>query len=422
MKRKSPRSTLDPEFGNAGFAALPADMTQAVSISLLPDSRLLIAGATNEDGRFAVTCLLDNGQLDPTFGRMGVIRDQLEPYQTAVAVAAFAVEAYKTLVVYNSGAADTPGIIPVVARYQQKDGLLDQGFASAGIRRLYFPDDAPVQSSLAPSSLAPSPSAGPSGRSALTPSGKLVTSWWYTSHGRTVTFRLDEHGQLDPTFNKVGYVVLSTLLRNGSVSATLMLASGKVLVAGSFVDGSRRSRPFLVRYTDDGQLDVGFGQNGIVTLDQHVGASLNQWIETPDGALAGFGRTATDTSLVVMLHGDGRPDTSFQNNPVMDVWQWLNGTTDGGKLIAVGHTANPQDTVVARYLQNGALDPDFANGNGWVRDDLSDHAEDDMPLDAKVTEGRTLIAGTRTVCGTYQAFVARKVMPEPKNNRCSGLL
>jgi uncharacterized delta-60 repeat protein len=417
MKRKSPRSTLDPEFGNAGFAALPADMTQAVSISLLPDSRLLIAGASNEEGRFAVTRLLDNGQVDPTFGRRGVIRDQLEPYQTAVAVAAFAVEADKTLVVYTSGTADAAGIIPVVARYQHKDGLLDSGFASGGIRRLYFPDDAPT-----PSALAPSPSAGSSGRSALTPSGKLVTSWWYTSHGRTVTFRLDEHGQLDPSFNEVGYVVLSPLLRNGAVSATLMLASGKILVAGSFLDASRVDRPFLVRYTDDGQLDTEFGQNGIVTLDQHIGARFNQWIETPDGALAGFGKTAKDTSLVVTLHSDGRPDTSFQNNPVRDVWQWLSGTADGEKLIAVGHTANPHDTVVARYLQNGALDPDFANGNGWVRDDLSEHAEDDMPFDAKVAEGRTLIAGTRTVSGTYQAFVARRVMPEPKSNRRSGLL
>ncbi|MFJ3482267.1 delta-60 repeat domain-containing protein [Pseudomonas sp. NPDC090202] len=388
MKRTSPHAMLDPQFGDAGQAVLPSDLVAVLGLSHQPDGTTLLAGSC-PDGLF-VSRLLKNGQTDARYGQDGAIRGVVESGHIIVAEAAHALENDRTLVLCSGRSPDIYGVIPLVACYHN-DGRLDAGYAENGSRYLYYPDGRGVSN----------PSAPASGFSALTPSGKLLTTWWYPSHARTVTFRLDEQGQLDTSFNGIGHVVLDPALRNGSASTLLLLASGRILVAGGFNDGSGTTRPFLVRYTDDGTLDADFGQGGIVALDQYPGCQALAWVEQRDGRLIGFGRDASNQCWMVALHPDGRLDPSFVQEKVAEVFQWTSAAMDGDRLVTVGHTANPHDVVVARYLTDGSLDREFADGSGWFRHDLSGTEEQNAPNAIQVTAQGLLIGG----------FVYRQTIP-----------
>lgn len=400
MKRTSPRSTLDPQFGNAGQAVLPDDLVAVLGLNHQADGTTLLAG--NCAAGLFVSRLLKNGQIDARYGQDGAIRDAFEAGQIIVAETAYAVQNDKTLVRCSSRSPAAVGVIPLIAQYHN-DGRPDAGYADNGIRYLYYPD----------TQIGTDTAGSASGCSALTPSGKLLTSWWYPSHARTVTFRLDEQGQLDTSFNGVGYVVLDPALRNGSVSALLLLASGRILVAGGFINESGITRPFLVRYTEDGVLDGDFGQCGIVTLDQFPGCQAFDWVELAEGRLIGFGRDANAQCWAVALHADGRLDTSFAEEKVAEVFQWKSAAIDGDRLVTVGHTINPHDVVAARYFTDGSLDRTFADGSGWVRHDLSGTAEQNDPKTIQATGQGLLIGGCVYRQTLPHGFVARLTASKP---------
>ena len=395
MKRTSTDSGLDPAFGHKGLAALPDDMAQATAIAVRQDQTVLVAGAAH-GGRFMVVRLLGSGELDKSFAEQGVLRDQFEPQQTAVAVDVFAVQGDKTLVIYNTTMQNQADIIPVAARYHN-DGRLDPSYGIDGVSPLYYPQDTQLTAATGASSA----------KAQMTPNGGLLTSWWYPSRGRTVTYCLDPNGQPDPAFNQTGYVMLTPALGRRSVSATLLLASGKTLVAGGFTDPEGTDKPFLVKYTTSGKLDVLFGDNGVILLDDYTGCRYTHWLETPDNRLVGFGKTAGQQASLIVLHANGHPDPTFSAHPVIDVWQWTCGMYENGKFTAVGHTTNPHDLVVARYLEDGTPDLDFAGGAGWARFDISGSDETDLPFAVHSTQGALLVSGLTTHMAIGCGFVAK---------------
>ena len=395
MKRTLTHSALDPAFGHEGLAVLPHDMTQATGMAMQDDNTLLIAGAAQK-GSFMVARVLDTGHLDTRFGEQGVIRSEFEPGQSAVAVEVFAVPGDKTLVIYNTTMLNRPGITPVIARYHN-DGRLDLSYGVDGTCPLHYPLDHQMKAS----------SAAPSGQTTLTQNGEVLTSWWYPYYGKTVTYRIDQNGRLDPTFNQTGYAFLPSSLGSSAVWATVLLASGNTLLAGVFLNQTGGGIPFLVRYTTSGIPDPMFGDNGIVFLNRYAGGRYTHWLETPDNRIVGFGQNADKGSSLIALQGDGRTDPAFIAPPVSDVWQWTSGTYGRSKLTAVGHTANPHDLVIARHLADGALDPDFGDGTGWVRLDISMSDESDLPFTVQAACDALLVSGITTQGGISCGFVAK---------------
>lgn len=82
----------DPDFGTDGLANLPASMGYAGNLTWAPGTSPLVAGSSStEEGKFLVTRLLNNGTVDASFGKNGVIQDQVMAQQRSVAIGAFEV-------------------------------------------------------------------------------------------------------------------------------------------------------------------------------------------------------------------------------------------------------------------------------------------------------------------------------------------
>jgi uncharacterized delta-60 repeat protein len=140
-------------------------------------------------------------------------------------------------------------------------------------------------------------------------------------------------GVLDRGFGDGGRAATALDLGSSWEDATIKMA----IADASIVVSSERQ---LIRYLPSGQLDRGFGDNGILTLEQVEGLSfdLGDVAVDSEGRIVAFG-TAVDQSKTFHLPG------------------------------YIGATVNPTWAVVLRFDAAGRLDPSFGAG-GIVRTDF----------------------------------------------------
>ena len=216
-------------------------------------------------------------------------------------------------------------------------------------------------------------------------------------------------GALDTCFAVNGYEVFD-LTGTDAFQATNALAvqsDGKLVAAGYFRPaGSQRTEAFLLRYTRDGELDMGFGSSGIVTtaaLEQVLGALVQ-----PDGKIVivgavpkkGKGKSIWMFAVARFLP-DGSIDSQFGASGVAtvpfdkDSWGYAAVVQPDGRMVIAGSfraTSTGSLVPVVRLMPNGALDPSFGS-SGKVTISFGrkiNAAAYDLALDAL---GRPIIAG-----------------------------
>lgn len=397
MSRKALGSAKpDPDFGTNGLANLPEHM-YAGNVMWTSGTLALVVGASMASTTFLVTRLGNDGNVDASFGDKGIIEGQILPEQISMGMSAYEVENNKTMIVVSTSSA-TAGFMPCVTRYTQ-EGTLDPIYGQDGVTQLPYPI-APVDPHPPETRPRTNPTPSTARLSGLTPSGELVVGWWYINAARTVIHRLDKTGKLDTTFNGVGYVTYPEALGHSSLSALLVLASGKTLALGVGRDGPVEQLaifyPFLVRYTEAGALDSEFGTDGngfvVHRMDDVANFTVNGCIETKAGGLIIFGRNSDDNARLIGLLSDGTIDPTFKSDNVPEVFQWLSAAYDGEKLVAAGHTSDPRLLIIARYNPDGTLDTGFGDESGWVSVDHPGIGSP-TPYDVKAVNDRILIAG-----------------------------
>lgn len=156
-----------------------------------------------------------------------------------------------------------------------------------------------------------------------------------------------QDGTLDPTFGTAGKTTTSFGLNDAKAHAIAIQADGKIVVAGETYTNSTVVEDFaLARYNADGTPDMTFGTNGLVVTDMQQNS---------------------DVANAVLVQTDG-------------------------KILVAGyaHNGSNYDFAIARYLNNGALDPTFgANGNV-----LKNFGSTDFGLAMALTpSGKILVAG-----------------------------
>jgi uncharacterized delta-60 repeat protein len=357
LVRYNPDGSLDTGFGNGGrvtthFASGSVDQSQAVVVQT--DGKLVVAGSSTTGGQqqSALARYLPDGRLDPAFGNSGEVLTSFGGDSDAATIFGNNFNAATSLALAPNGELIVGGtrtimrsFVGVVVRYKP-DGSVDFG---------------PVATSLTSVVSV-----------AVQADGRIVAAGGTGAGPSTLPFgfavaRLNADGTTDTSFGTNG--VTSTAFGNGTtgqVSAVTLQADGRIVVAGTVLDGITGLPPIewaVARYLPDGQADSSFGSIG-------------------------------------------RSEFTLASAPPVEFEPVAVGVQPNG-LIGVAGTAgsNSDDFVLATLYPDGSLDPAFGTG-GLVTTDFAGGADTASAILLQ-PDSKPLVAGTATV-GVVQSFAVAR--------------
>jgi uncharacterized delta-60 repeat protein len=377
--------TLDPKFGAGGKALATFDLpvSGASALALQPDGKIVAAGRAGASGNggseVALARYRPNGTLDPRFGSRGKVVTAIDAGSSnaRTTASAVALQGDGKIVVAGASTVDLGRFVVslgFLARYLP-DGTLDPGFGDAGIVKLGFP----VQ---------PGNNVAASGVSALAiqPDGKLVVAGYdYPPPDpplvtNVALARLLPDGKLDPTFGADGEVLTAFGPDNGAGAAAMGIQrDGKIVVAGWCTRGTA-----LARYEPNGDLDQSFGSGGMVVTDRGTayGGDASALAVQPDGKIVVAGWIAPAIRTYFMLARylpDGKLDPDFGGAGVTWGPAWpaeasAVAITADGKTVAAGRgplkmfTSSGFGFALARYLPDAQVDTTFGKDGTLATD------------------------------------------------------
>jgi uncharacterized delta-60 repeat protein len=261
LARYNSDGTLDTSFGTGGkvITNFGEVSSQAYSVAVDPDGKIVAAGYANIDGEedFALVRYNADGTLDPTFGAGGrVITDFGHLEQGFSYAFAFSLAVQLDGKIVAAGQALTEGGFDIALARYNSDGTLDASFGTGGKVITDFGGRNDLATSVA-----------------VLPDGNIVVAG-QASVVRGLGFalaRYNSNGTLDASFGAGGVVTTDFgLLDQGfSVAYAASLAiqpDGGIVAAGrAYINGGFHSG--LARYNSDGTLDASFGTGGKVTVD-----------------------------------------------------------------------------------------------------------------------------------------------------------
>jgi uncharacterized delta-60 repeat protein len=209
VARLTPRGALDRSFGHRGMTRVDfGGIEIANALALARDGRIVLAGATTEDGDIAVARLRPDGRLDPSFGARGRVRIDAGGTDVASAVA-LRPDGRILVAGTTSRRADA-----VVARLRP-DGALDRAFGDRGLRRLDFGGD------------------DEGFDMATAPGGRIVVAGRGGPRRAMAVARLLAGGALDPAFGRRGRATVDFPGLLDTALAVDVERDGRVVLAGS---------------------------------------------------------------------------------------------------------------------------------------------------------------------------------------------
>ena len=179
--------------------------------------------------------------------------------------------------------------------------------------------------------------------------------------------RLNPDGTPDLTFGTGGVATIDLGGTNDQASASVLLADGKILVAGE-----RTGQLFLLRLSADGQPDTSFASGGYIT--NNVAARTYALLRQSSGKIIIQDNTLGSSSnlFLARFNTDGTLDTSFGSSgqAVLDAGAYEKGTTafldNSDRILLTGRTTCCGDQlIVGRFTADGVLDTSFGT-NGFV--------------------------------------------------------
>jgi uncharacterized delta-60 repeat protein len=279
------------------------------------------------------------------------------------------------------------------------DGTLDLGFGTSGL--LDLPNDADDYTNVA-----------------VTPDGKILVIG-VTEDGAWLIRRFDADGATDATFGTGGEVVTDPSAGFDYAYNLTVLADGRFVVTGTVSPDVA-----LARYAADGTLDASFGVAGVAIHDfGGDGEFLGRVEERPDGKLvaglaSSFG-SAMGAFGIVRFEEDGAPDATFgvsgpgytKVTPPGGAFGTSIALQPDGKILLTGHDdffdPSARSFTVLRFLEGGALDPDFGTG-GIATVAFLAAAQDESRMLRLLPDGRIMVVGQAEISpDNYQIMVAR---------------
>lgn len=252
------------------------------------------------------------------------------------------------------------------------------------------------------------------------------------SLGDFATLRYQAEGSLDQSFGTGGAVTTDIGRYSDYALAAVPVTDAqgavqRIVVAG--VAGTRNSgHDFgIACYTGDGSLDGSFGKKGEVQLDLGGSDYLTAVLVQPDGKIIAAGATdagGTRNFVLVRFTESGQLDAGFGDNGVVETaigsstYSQINALAfHQDKILAVGTTENETDAdfALVQYNLDGSLDDggpldstpgDSFGTGGIVTNDFvgEDHANS-VAIDGI---GRIVVAGDVWVMGIRESFAVAR--------------
>jgi uncharacterized delta-60 repeat protein len=224
--------------------------------------------------------------------------------------------------------------------------------------------------------------------------------------------RYNADGSLDDTFGTGGKVSTDISGNSDSALALVIDSQNRIIVCGyTYLPNSNLVKITVVRYKENGQLDLSFGDNGIVLLSIYnnkysAGSALT--LDSQDRILvSGYTEINSNNAsrsnfALIRLTNSGILDNTFgvSGKVETDIRYVINGVDISGntdratgividsqdRIVVSGHTYNninstvlsdKADFVVVRYTESGQLDTTFGpQKTGMIVTDISNNSND----------------------------------------------
>ncbi len=254
------------------------------------------------------------------------------------------------------------------------------------------------------------------------PDGKIIIG------GSTITFdddflllRLNMDGSLDSTFNQTG-IVQNDFGEYEYIRDLEVLSDGSILACGYKEDlyGSF-SHSLLVKYLPNGDLDMDFGDNGVIYFfnDEEYAAKFGVFVGEDNKIYTGGHMLyqGGQKCFVNRYWEDGELDVNFGNNgsaiiaeiPYSSLLEEIY-VLPNGSIFACGnvYTGEDWDMTAFKLRPNGSLDATFGE-NGWIIYDHLGHWDycSSIVLDS---DNAVILGGTFYVDESNSDFMLMKFM------------
>lgn len=222
----------------------------------------------------------------------------------------------------------------------------------------------------------------------------------------------------DNTFGTEGFVTTSVSNKFDDVRNVLQLSDGRILALSTFSVTNQVAEIGVICYTRDGELDKTFANNGILQMTPFVGKNfVLDAAELPDSKiiLGGYNfniASASTSMFLVKITNDGQVDQSFGNNGFVE----KGGSGDDqlankikvqkdGKILVCGH--RDFSFMLARFNANGSLDNTFGE-QGYAKLNFKEIAQYTYGQDLAIqSDGKIVAVGFGSPSGNDKMLVTR---------------
>src|SRR5215204_1615800 len=300
---------LDPTFGSGGIAITGVQnfFDPCSSMTLQSDGKIIAIGESFNGSNFdfGVVRFTPDGKLDSSFGMDGKVVTNVGFDDIPRSVT---IQTDEKIVIAGYTLVSSDDVRLTIVRYKA-NGTLDNSFDGDGIVIAQVGNVAYLESIK------------------IQPDGKIIVAG-YTYNNAVpgnnldiVVARFNSNGSHDTTFGVNGIVLTDINSGSDYAKSVDIQSDGKFLIGGTTAGGAGY-QALVIRYNQDGSLDTTFGLNGIVktSLQNRSDAEFSEIVIQPDGKIIGVGSVgfAPDRdSLIIRYNQNGALDLAFDQDGIV---------------------------------------------------------------------------------------------------------
>lgn len=260
----------DPIFGAAGTAyhRLPAGAVPS-GMAIQADGAIVL-GFDLFPNRLGLARIRTDGSADTQFGSNGRMEIEFPSAMDAIlSLSEVRIDGHQRILAIGTFDFGTEGAYEFIAARVLYDGRADTSFGTGGRVAISFPGSSAYARKVLLQN---------DGRIILAGHAYQPAQWVGPLDDNIAVVRLNENGALDPSFGEGGRKVISIdLIENGTdaVRGGLIRSDGKLVLVGTAASSLYPyAQGLLLQLEEDGDVDVTFGANGVLTFDVIEG---DQW-------------------------------------------------------------------------------------------------------------------------------------------------